>query len=480
MPIGGVNLVDPLAAMPITESPNVHNLFPYYGGLANRPYFTLVADTISGFVAGEAMSLMSWTDPTGVTSPILLLGTDSNIYTMGTPAVSKQSGLNDGHYRWANLGGYLGMVNESASDGPMTFDGASVAAMTMSGTSPYTVNQMSGLMLHKARSWFWAYHSNDLYYSAVDTLGGVLTRFPLSSYNNRGGYIVDVATWTRDGGSGMDDYFVILFSTGMVIIYQGTDPASASTWSMVGIYQIPRPSERNAMMKYGGDLMVMTEAGYMLLSAVLENTNTDNATISKKINPTVIYYFSLTDGSKEGWKSAIWNNLLIVLPGLANPMHIMDMNTGAWFTWDIHSDTTVLSGYDILVHEGILYAVGYESLGAVAEVHKFGSLNTGTRCGSGGFYIPWSYFEAPGRQKRVTAVRPNYAPTSGGITGYLEMLTDFNYSPYGYVSSTFINGRFVSRTGAGSPVSLYFINTYTTSAVPIYSFDIMYELGGFL
>lgn len=488
-PVGGMNTVDPLSALQPTESPGIYNMYPYLGGLVNRPIFNLAGDTISGYVSTEAMSLMEWVNVSGsgATSKVLL-GTDSNIYTLGTPCTSVQSGLNDGHYRWVNMSGIIGMVNESASDGPMTYDGSTVSAMTMSGTAPYTVNQMSGVIVHKARSWFWAFQTSDLYYSAIDTLGGVLTRFPLSTLNHTGGYIVDVISWTRDGGSGMDDYFVIIFNTGAVMIYQGTDPASASTWSLVGIYRIPLPAERNAAFKFGSEVVVMTENGHILLSAALSGADSaaTQASLTYKINNIVAFRMNRNTGRDEGWKGVIWGKLLVTTSGLSGYLLVMDIATNAWFLWDVISSTNTLAVSDILVNEGVLYVVGYDSQSSAVEVHYFSNLLSVDGSGNwtvtdrGYFYIPWSFFEAPGVVKRVTAVKTYHGGGAANLTGYVEMISDYDYSPEGLTAATIENARFLSRAGYGNPISLYFANTYITSGVPVYSFDILYEMGGFL
>jgi hypothetical protein len=56
-----------------------------------------------------------------------------------------------------------------------------------------------------------------------------------------------IASWTRDGGSGMDDVLAIITSNGEVLIYSGTDPeGSRRRGAKVGLFSIPK-SDRPAL-----------------------------------------------------------------------------------------------------------------------------------------------------------------------------------------------------------------------------------------
>ena len=52
----------------------------------------------------------------------------------------------------------------------------------------------------------------------------------------RGGYIKAMASWTLDGGAGMEDQLVLFSSNGEAVIYGGTDPDSG--FSLTGIFQV--------------------------------------------------------------------------------------------------------------------------------------------------------------------------------------------------------------------------------------------------
>jgi hypothetical protein len=54
---------------------------------------------------------------------------------------------------------------------------------------------------------------------------------------------------------------VFVTDQGEVMVYRGTDPSSASTWALIGIWIVGAPIGNRCLMKYGGDLLVLTLDG---------------------------------------------------------------------------------------------------------------------------------------------------------------------------------------------------------------------------
>ena len=69
------------------------------------------------------------------------------------------------------------------------------------------------------------------WYLPVDSVGGAATEYDLSGIFRLGGYLLAGGTWTMDAGEGVDDYWIAVTSEGEVVVYQGTDPSSANTWT---------------------------------------------------------------------------------------------------------------------------------------------------------------------------------------------------------------------------------------------------------
>ena len=65
-----------------------------------------------------------------------------------------------------------------------------------------------------------------------------MTIFDLGSFMTRGGFLETIATWTQDSKQTVDEYLAFITSRGQVVVYQGTDPATANTFALVGLYDI--------------------------------------------------------------------------------------------------------------------------------------------------------------------------------------------------------------------------------------------------
>ncbi len=172
------------------------------------------------------------------------------------------------------------------------------------------------------------------------------------------GYLQAMGTWSRDGGSGMDDYAVFITSQGEVLIYDGTNPASADTWSLIGIYRIAPPIGRRCLTKLGADLVVITTDGYMPLSQVIGTDRTvQKFSLSDKITGAVTSE-ARAYGSIYGWQPIVYakgSMFIVNVPHTANDViiqHVMNLTTGAWckFTnmnancWAVFKDELYFGG----------------------------------------------------------------------------------------------------------------------------------------
>jgi hypothetical protein len=159
--------------------------------------------------------------------------------------------------------GSLGLVN--GADNPQKLDftpGLGVKAVDMSISGPSNPAKLSVIHAHKERSYFATGDEPAFWYSQVESLGGTLTKFPIDRVSLTGGNVIELSTWSRDGGSGPDDYIVIFLDTGEVLVYQGSDPSDANDWSIVGRYSMGRVL---SVTEYGGKIHAVTEEDYNIL-----------------------------------------------------------------------------------------------------------------------------------------------------------------------------------------------------------------------
>ena len=237
--------------------------------------------------------------------------------------------------------------NETITDsatGSATVNGVASAGSTIAITGVST-RSLSQVWSFKSRLWFVEKNSLSAWYLPTSSLGGAATEFPLGPVFQRGGSLLMGATWSIDAGSGIDDVCLFITDQGEVAVYQGTDPASASTWALVGVYQIGKPLNKNATFKAGGDLAVMTEDGIIPISAAIRKDRValqgvaitapiEDAWRDAVANRSVAFPFTATL-----WQSA---TMLVVgvpaIDGSSLISYVANARTGAWcrFTgWDV-------------------------------------------------------------------------------------------------------------------------------------------------
>jgi hypothetical protein len=235
-PVGGWDAISPIANMPPDRAIQLDNWFPQLSWVELRRGFIPQSDTHSG-VAVETVAAYH-----GVNSDALFCVSGGTIYDVTTTtAVSSVTGLTNSRFQYANFAGtggnFLYMVN--GADDPQYFDGTSwhVAAITgVSGSDLITVTP------HKNRLWFSINDSSDACYLAADAIQGAATKFPVGANWSLGGYLMQIASWSLDGGQGQDDYIAFISSRGQVSVYSGTDPNT--DFSLVGNYTMGAPIGR--------------------------------------------------------------------------------------------------------------------------------------------------------------------------------------------------------------------------------------------
>jgi hypothetical protein len=199
-------------------------------------------------------------------------------------------------------GHYLLMVN--GADTAQRYDGSAFTAASITGPTPANLAWIS---LHQRRVWTGERNSLVAWYLAPNAIAGAAVQFDLTSVATLGGYIQTMATWSRDGGAGADDVAVFLTSEGEALIYAGTDPSSASTWGLQGVFRIGRPLGRRCVVKFGADLCVFTEDGILLLSQILpvDASQRSAAAVSQQINSAVT--LAARDyGASLGWEPFLY------------------------------------------------------------------------------------------------------------------------------------------------------------------------------
>ena len=196
------------------------------------------------------------------------------------------------------------------------------------GISGINTQNISNINNFKTRIWFTKANSLSAFYLPSLAIAGAATEFPMGSVFSMGGYLQTMATWTIDAGSGSDDNAVFLSSEGEVLVYKGTDPASSTTFALVGLYRQADPIGNRSIIKYGGDLMAITDQGVFALSrSILTAQVTEVDALTDKIRPTMAAAVNANRGF--GWELCIYsplNMLLINVPNTVGGNYQFAMN----------------------------------------------------------------------------------------------------------------------------------------------------------
>lgn len=318
------------------------------GGISTQIYLMNVDSYQIGTVYIDDVSVKQSVPPDDIEtlavyesgSTDMLIGFDSthcfDFSTTGSPTEITNDGaaFTVGRWQWANHDGKIGFVN--GTDAPKYYPNGSgnLDDMTLSG-SGMTAANVIGIHTFKNRTWFWEDGSQDVWYSALNTLGGACTKFPLSRVGQFGGNLICMTTWTHDGGSGPDDYAVFIMSSGECIVYQGSSPAVGGDWALVGIYNIGEPLSVRSVCKYGGDVIIITRLDYVNLNRVIPGVEADSqrSKIVKGLRDAIG-----TGGSLWGWEANVYPRgqlAIFNVPTSASTydQHVMNTVTGAWCKW---------------------------------------------------------------------------------------------------------------------------------------------------
>lgn len=237
--------------------------------------------------------------------------------------------------------------NEALTDGATgaaTAAGASASASAITITN-VTTNLLSQVWLFKERLFFVEKGTSSVWYLPVESIGGAAVEIDLGSVFSKGGNVLFGARWSLDSGSGLDDVCLFFSDRGEVAVYEGTDPSSATTWSLAGVYEIGDPLNKHGFFKAGGDLAVVTKDGIVPISAAIAK---DRAGLQLS---------AITYPIEDAWRDAIegatasdpvsvvlWQSGRLLLVGTpqttgGNPVSfIANARTGAWCRvtgWDV-------------------------------------------------------------------------------------------------------------------------------------------------
>lgn len=250
-------------------------------------------------------------------------------------------------------------------DTPYLYNGTtwtSITGVSVPAITGVTTTTLNNPIVFKTRAWFIQKNTLKTWYLPTNSVGGAANAVDVSAVAQLGGYIVDHATWTIDAGQGVDDYYVIVTSMGEIIVYQGSDPSSSTTWALKGVWRLGHPVGARCLFKLGGDVLMLSQDGLLPLGAALQSSRVNpRVALTDKIQQAVSSAVG-TYGSNFGWQMLYYareNMLIVNVPvaeGSDQQQYVMNTITKSWcnFTgwsancWALFNDTPYFGGSGVV------------------------------------------------------------------------------------------------------------------------------------
>lgn len=330
-PTGGWNARDSLAAMSPLDAVILNNWFPATTECVMRKGYTKHATGITG----QVQTLMAYS---GAATDELFAIAGGNVYDVtaeGPVGAAVLTGLSNSQWGYCNIatagGNFLSMAN--GVDAPRNYNGSVWSTPAITGVTATTLRDP---ILYAERQFFIEDNSLKVWYLPVDSIAGAAAPVDVASFMTKGGYIVAHGTWTIDAGNGVNDHYVIMTNKGQIIVYQGIDPTSATTWSMVGVWDIGAPIGRRSLYKYAGDMLIICQDGVVPLSGALQSSR-----VQPRVAITDKIQFAISEAvtsyaTNFGWQlmyvptiNQLWLNVP-VQTGDNQQQYVMNTITGSW------------------------------------------------------------------------------------------------------------------------------------------------------
>lgn len=428
-PLGGLNAYDSIAGMPDTDAISMINLLPQaYGAYLRRGY-----QEFATTLGGDVQTLLPFSDSTGVerlyafannklfnitaggVAPApTLTSLVSNVWqttqfanSAGTHAIAF-SGSDDGI--WINLA--LGVQRLTLGDG--------IVNGTWKNVDP---KNLIDVTVHQRRVWAVQKDTTYGWYLPVDQVYGVASKFDFGPLFKRGGYLQSILTWTVDTGVGSDDSLVAVSSNGEVAVYKGTDPATAGTWALQGVYYMGAPvTGRRFHTKVAGDIYFATVQGMVSLNTMLTSSTTTppEVAIDSKLVQQPLSEAATALTGIFGWQMyycAPFHMAFVNVPSVTSA------GSTQFVTNTVNGKWCQFAGYDAshwVTFQGLPY-FGSKN----GKVYKgwYGHVDGADLTGNGGTDVvatvqqAYSYLGAPGVQKQIGMYRPTFLVASDVVYG---------------------------------------------------------------
>lgn len=417
-PVGGLDALSPLAAMPEQNAVTLTNMFPQPGYVEIRGGHKTHA--VCGAAAVE--SLMPYHGLTAA-SDALYAACTADVFNVTASATTTASvaltGMSNARWQHVNFsttgGNHLWICN--GADKPRFFDGSTWATASVTGI---TATDIVNVTVFKNRLWLALNGAISPEYLNTDSVQGTATTFDLTGVFQEGGYLQAIGSWSIDSGAGPDDLICFVSSRGEVAIYSGTNPAS--DFLLKGVFHMGAPIGRRCLTKVGSDLAVISVDGVLPLSRALmvDRAAALLQAVTRNIQP-LVNSDARNYAANFGWQLISYprgTRAILNVPTTENSVqkqYVMNTITGAWCDfagenancWAVYQDRLFYGGNAGIVKESDCQ--GFDDDGTIDY----------------DMITAFNYLKSRGRLKQVTMIQPLFT-TDGQVTPGIGVGVDFD------------------------------------------------------
>lgn len=340
-PVQGLNLASPVISLDPREALTLDNILPKAASAALRKGYQDKVINIPGVIN----TIASFIGNNPVDSRTFAFNDEGSIFdvTASTDkpvAIKKTTQLN-GIWDFTNTSGvaenFLCMV--SPDGGYYTYSkGEGLVKREITGDG--IGKKFNAIFNWKERVWLIEAESCSAYYLGIGAIQGDAKKFDFAPVVNQGGYLAYGSDWTFNAGLSIEDYLVLVTTTGQVLVYSGYDPADAETFQLKGAWFVGAiPFGSRSFVQFGGELFIVSSLGVIPLSKLVNGQVVNHEQVASfKIQPLLTNIFNERK-DQFGWEmEMIYNQsfmLLKVPPKESTNTHqyfVMNVQTGAWGT----------------------------------------------------------------------------------------------------------------------------------------------------
>jgi hypothetical protein len=435
-PVGGLNYRDSIAAMSPIDALALTNFIPKQQGVELRKGWKVKANPAEGVTTAE--SVFGYKAPATANDKVFMAAA-GNIYdvTSGTMTLlvsATGSTNNDWWTTQFSTPADTFLLAVSPNAGYWTYSTSTGWVNRTSTTTglPVTVRTVA---VWKQRVWFTVEGSPNVYYlNAVDVITGAATSFAMGSTLRNGGSVSALINWTLDAGFSIDDFLVVVGTEGDIGVWQGTDPTSADTFSLKGVWYVgPVPKYGTFFTPFGGDVMIVSELGLVPMSKLLNGQYTEDQQIGPASKIQSVFAPLVRKLRNEKFFNVFVvpssDVLVIKLPNDGGTYRQFAMNviTGAWC--EFIGMPMRCAG----VIGGQLYfgtSDGFVCLGLYGDKDGVDSVGAGGNFIEGDVQTSFQAFNTPAQLKKFGMVRPSFIALAAPSIK-LQINTQFQFTPVG-------------------------------------------------